>query len=549
MTHRIRLALALAATAIVPLAVLGVGVRREMTGGLERQMRRRAEALVGVLRADVASERERLRVRLRALAHGLAGESRFRLAARGDGGDRRWLLDWAGEAMTASGLAVLRLEDASGRILSSGHFRNEFDRVEPGPWETIRGAPLALALIRFPTPVSDALVLASAESLTVADRSYRLVGGLAFDSARARALVPPEEMTVALELGPAPAGDPSAAIVFPYYDAAGGAGAGQARLVVVPNPAPLKAVRREVDRWLLLAAGLTLALAALLAAVLGRRVSRPLEELARMTSRLDLDRLDQDFRSARDDEIGALSNLLADMTARLRSSAARLLDAERRAATGDLARQVNHDIKNGLAPIRHVVRHLRETASRDPGRLALVFAERQGTIDSSLTYLEGLAQQYARLAPATDRTPTPLEPLLADLAAGSQTEGVTLEVRVAPGLPAVSADGIVLRRILENLIRNGIEAIEQRPGRVTVAAERAGPGDQAGIRVVVSDTGRGMSAAELERAFEDFHTTRPGGTGLGLSVVRRLVGDLGGRLAVETSPGGGSRFTVELPSA
>jgi signal transduction histidine kinase len=58
-----------------------------------------------------------------------------------------------------------------------------------------------------------------------------------------------------------------------------------------------------------------------------------------------------------------------------------------------------------------------------------------------------------------------------------------------------------------------------------------------------------MTREELDRAFADFHTTKPAGTGLGLSVVRRLVGDLGGTLRVETRPGEGSTFTVELPAA
>ena len=68
------------------------------------------------------------------------------------------------------------------------------------------------------------------------------------------------------------------------------------------------------------------------------------------------------------------------------------------------------------------------------------------------------------------------------------------------------------------------------------------------VRIVVADTGRGMRREELDRAFEGFYTTKPGGTGLGLSIVRRLVLDAGGALRVETEPGAGSRFIVELPA-
>jgi signal transduction histidine kinase len=80
---------------------------------------------------------------------------------------------------------------------------------------------------------------------------------------------------------------------------------------------------------------------------------------------------------------------------------------------------------------------------------------------------------------------------------------------------------------------------------VTLATERGGDGL---VRLSVSDTGSGMTKTELERAFEDFYTTKLGGTGLGLSIVRRLVLDSNGTLRVESEPGKGSTFIVEIPA-
>src|SRR5437763_15958647 len=88
------------------------------------------------------------------------------------------------------------------------------------------------------------------------------------------------------------------------------------------------------------------------------------------------------------------------MPERLRAGATKLREAQRRVAVGDLARQVNHDIKNGLTPIRNVLRHFNETAATEPDRLSAVFRERQGTIEASIAYLENLAGNYARLYPA-----------------------------------------------------------------------------------------------------------------------------------------------------
>src|SRR2546430_16973842 len=100
-----------------------------------------------------------------------------------------------------------------------------------------------------------------------------------------------------------------------------------------------------------------------------------------------MDRLDVVFESERGDEIGGLTRLLGSMTERLRAGATKLRDAERRIATGDLARQVNHDIKNGLTPIRQAFRHFTEPAATQPDRPSADFRERQGTIQASTPYL------------------------------------------------------------------------------------------------------------------------------------------------------------------
>src|SRR2546422_11098204 len=111
------------------------------------------------------------------------------------------------------------------------------------------------------------------------------------------------------------------------------------------------------------------------------RISRPRTALAAKTADVDMDRLDVAFDRDRGDEIGALSRLLGAMTTRLRAGAARLREAERRLAMGDLARQVNHDIKNGLIPIRNVFRHLGQAAGESPDRLAAAFRDRQATVE------------------------------------------------------------------------------------------------------------------------------------------------------------------------
>jgi signal transduction histidine kinase len=204
-----------------------------------------------------------------------------------------------------------------------------------------------------------------------------------------------------------------------------------------------------------------------------------------------------------------------------------------------VARQVNHDIKNGLAPIRHVLRHLTQVAAEQPGTLPQVFEERRGTLESSVGYLDTLAGNYARLTPVMVQQPCDLNGVVREVARLTESR-VPLRVALAGNLPPVSGDPLAIRRILENVVGNAADSLDGKPGAaVTIATESAGEPGSTLVRVIVADDGRGMTQAELERAFDDFYTTKERGTGLGLTIVRRLVQDLGGRLRVETEPGVG----------
>ena len=560
MSFRARLFLALVLAALLPLSALAFGVRREMTRRLTVENARRGDAAVAALRDDLARESAAVAARLATLVAGLGRDNGLRLAlVQGDAGARRGLLDLAGGSMRSSGLTMLQIQDSAGRILSSGHFRNAYDRVESVLPRALVAAGPGPVLVRARTADTTLLVLARLDSLRVAGARYTAIGGTAIEPRLRGSLARDPDLSLRLvEPGTAPAGEaamqaegrasPVATLSLPFADERGAAQSDTARLVVTRSPGTLAALRRSIDRWFLGALAATVGLAILGAWWLSTRVSRPLTELAARTAAIDFDRLDQSFPSDRADEIGALAATLGAMTERLRLGAARLREAERRLATGDLARQVNHDIKNGLVPIRNVLRHLSEVARDDPAALPRIFEERRGTLESSLVYLDTLARNYARFSPATQPAACDVNAVVAEIVRGTDAARATLRAAPDPALPVVSADPLVLRRILENLVGNAVDSLAgRRDGVVTVGTEAVGAAGSAQVRVTVTDTGPGMSRAELERAFDDFHTTKAGGTGLGLSIVRRLVLDLGGALRIETAPGAGTRAIVELP--
>ena len=569
MSFRLRLFLAFLAGMLLPLAGLAVGVRREMARQVTAQYDRRLSALAGVVQSDLASDAARVGRVVRSVARELEESNRFRLAViQHDEAERQWLLDYAGSAMQMGGLSMLQVQDSAGRILSSGAFRNEYDRVEPGLPSALRMADgtgrtagedrSGPVLLRVRTPEGAVMVVARLDSFLVAGQRFNVIGGRAPDAAALNRFSRDSDLAVALvapadTIGSIRSGGVERLLgrfAVPYIDATGASvTTDSARLLLSEPVGPLDELRRRTDRWFLAALGVTLLLGLAVAAWLAAQIGRPLAVLAEKTSALDLDRLDQDFSSERQDEIGSLSRLLDAMTGRLRTSAALLRDAERRATVGDVARQVNHDIKNGLAPIRHVLRHLSEVARDEPARLPAVFAERRGTLDSSVEYLENLARNYARLTPATDSSACDVNAVVREVLRGAATRaGADLRLELAPTLPPVRADAVVLRRILENLVGNALDSLDGRNGTVTISTTTATDATRTVVRTTVTDTGRGMTREQLDHAFDDFFTTKAGGTGLGLSVVRRLVADVSGTLRVQTEPGTGSRFIVELPA-
>src|SRR5690606_36668699 len=161
MTFRAKLLLACVPLALAPLAFFGLRVRGEVVGRLEAQYGDRVAALADVIQADLAREAAAVGARLDRVAEAMAADNRLRRALLdGADADRAYVLDYAGRAMAVVGLGVLRIQDAGGRVLSSGHFRNEYDVVDAAlPAAVARpGAAGALASIR--TASGDELSLA-----------------------------------------------------------------------------------------------------------------------------------------------------------------------------------------------------------------------------------------------------------------------------------------------------------------------------------------------------------------------------------------------------
>ncbi|MGH7314901.1 MAG: two-component system sensor histidine kinase NtrB, partial [Candidatus Rokuibacteriota bacterium] len=239
-----------------------------------------------------------------------------------------------------------------------------------------------------------------------------------------------------------------------------------------------------------------------------------------------------------------LLELAADVTERERLQA-RLTEAERLAAAGELAAGVAHEIRNPLAAIVNATTLLGddETLTREERANTL------GAVKKEARRLNRILSDFLVFA-----RPRESKPLEADIRAvvdhvaaliredPGRAERVQLEVAIDPAVPPFPFDADQVTQVLWNIALNGVEAMDGR-GRLAIAVARRG----AAVAIAVTDTGGGIPPDERRRIFEPFYSRKRTGTGLGLTIAQRIVATHGGRIDVETTPGRGSCFTVLLP--
>ena len=225
-----------------------------------------------------------------------------------------------------------------------------------------------------------------------------------------------------------------------------------------------------------------------------------------------------------------------------------LTRAARVLAWGEMARQVAHEIKNPLTPIRLGIQHLQRV--RGKGQSASFEAtlnETSERILAEIDRLDGIARAFSRFgAPPSDAEKLPLEPV--DLAATAREvvqlydlgTATRFEVRAGNGAPAALARKDEVKEVLVNLLENARNADSKRV-TVQVAAS--------GRQLTVADDGRGIPAEALPRVFEPTFSTTSSGAGLGLAISRRLVESWGGVITLESDPGKGTRVTLTLQTA
>ena len=277
------------------------------------------------------------------------------------------------------------------------------------------------------------------------------------------------------------------------------------------------------------------------------RVTRPVRRLAESAGQVAAGNWNATVEVTSRDEIGQLARAFNRMTHELVEQRQRLVQTERVAAWRELARRLAHELKNPLFPLQITVENMQRARRSHPQEFDEVFREGSQTLLAELANLKQIIARFSDFAkmPAPEMQPMDLNALVAEtmklFEAQFAQARVTARTELAPELPAVAADAEQIARALRNLVLNSIDAMPEG-GALTVRTMPQG----AGARLEISDSGKGLSHEECERLFTPYYTTKTHGTGLGLAIVQSVVSDHHGRISVESQPGKGATFRIDL---
>jgi len=560
---RERLLAAFVLVSVVPLILLASGTTVLVSRTFERLETTRLLSALSNAEAEVRRIRERSAARVAAAVSEHLGSDE--LEANPASTIARW-----------NGFDAFEIVDAGGRVVSSSHWQVAFGlpdkdglfpgdpalRVEkvaegygaaerlalmPGQAATFRGAPVTVRGGVF----LDSDFLAALGGLTGVDLGLR-------DALRRRWIV----------------ADGSPLGSWPAPPLAGGPDRGDAELggdlyrwVATPlHPslwlvaaAPRTALDQVTRRlWTVsLATAAAVLLAALAAAVfLSGRIARPVAALAGGARKIAEGDQPGSVRVSSDDEIGDLARAFNTMSAELRTSRERLLQAERVAAWREMARRLAHELKNPIFPIQVSIETLRRahdkrtaepTSPEEAERFSILVRESTDTVLEELRALRTIIDEFSQFArmPRPSLAPTDLNALVQRVLGlyhrpGSPVQ-VVLDAQV--GLPAVDGDRDLLSRAVSNLVANAFDAM---PEGGTLRIRTSGGPD--GVALEVADTGPGLTEEQRTRLFTPYFTTKKGGTGLGLAIVQGIVSDHGGRIEVRSSEAG-TTFVILMPAS
>ncbi len=308
----------------------------------------------------------------------------------------------------------------------------------------------------------------------------------------------------------------------------------------------------EISRFLVTIMNLNVfifLIAGTIALFLTNRITSSFTLISEKMREVNLSRTNEAIEWKKNDEIGGLIKEYNRMVAQLEESAAALAKSEREGAWREMARQVAHEIKNPLTPMKLSIQYLQKANNSDAGNVKELTANVAKTLVEQIDHLSKIAADFSQFANIGNprKEIVDLHEMLFSLVSLYETmENLLFKWVPVRDKIMVYADKTQLNRLFTNLLQNAFEACHEKKTCVISVSEEL-IGDR--IRIKISDNGEGIPEQMQSKIFTPNFTTKSSGTGLGLAMSKTIVEQAKGRIWFETSVNEGSTFYVELPIA
>ncbi|HZY10920.1 MAG TPA: ATP-binding protein [Bacteroidota bacterium] len=292
------------------------------------------------------------------------------------------------------------------------------------------------------------------------------------------------------------------------------------------------------------AIALTLSLA--IGTLLSKRISSPVKRLKTATQQLASGELNIELTNKPQDELGELEQSFREMAAKLKQSQDQMLRVQRELAWKEMAKQVAHEIKNPLTPMKLSIQQLRQAYKDSVGNFGSILNQVSDTILEQIDALTRIASEFAQYARMPKRSfeQCDVNVILREAKNLFDQKGnISFSMELDQTTPIVLADREELRRVFINIIRNAVQAIDAATGKITLMTRTV----EEMVEISISDTGQGIPDEIKDRLFEPSFSTKSDGMGLGLAIVKQIITDIGGIIFFEKAPMRGTTFRIRLP--
>ena len=319
----------------------------------------------------------------------------------------------------------------------------------------------------------------------------------------------------------------------------------------IPYFASQRKLKEEISNFLVTIINLNafiFLIAGIVSIIITNRITRSFTVISDKMKKINLGKKNDPIIWERDDEIGALVKEYNRMLAKLDESAAALIRTERESAWQEMAKQVAHEIKNPLTPMKLSMQFLQKSIDNDAPNIKQLSAKVSATLVEQIDHLSNIAGEFSRFANIENANPEffNLNNALRSVKQLYQVDDkLTLEWRLLSDPVMINADKTHINRMLTNLILNGIQAV--KPGTIPhIIIDERLHGNF--VEISINDNGTGIPEDMQAKIFTPNFTTKSSGTGLGLAMCLLMANRAGGTIRYETSSAGSS-FFVTLPLA